>query len=99
MKGQVTVHSFKEVVNFFLENGVKYVLSERFCQDALENYFGRQRAIGRRRDNPSVRDAAYNAHNFLFDLLLSMFEAQLANLTTLMILHYQNEENNFLRTN
>ena len=39
---------------------MKYVLSERFCQDALENYFGRQRTIGRRRDNPSVRDAGYN---------------------------------------
>ena len=57
---QVTVHSFKEVVKCLLESGVKYVLSERFCQDALENYFGRQSAIGRRRDNPSVRDAGYN---------------------------------------
>ena len=57
---QVTVHSFKEVVTFLLENGVKYVLSERFCQDDLENYFGRQRAIGRRKENPSVRDVGYN---------------------------------------
>ena len=51
---QVTVHSFKEVVKFLLENGVKY------DQDDLENYFGRQRAIGRREDNPSVRDAGNN---------------------------------------
>ena len=36
------------------------MLSERFCQDDLENYFGRQRAIGSRRDNPSVRDVTYN---------------------------------------
>ena len=57
---QVTVHSFKEVVKYLLENGVNYVLSERFCQDDLENYFGRQRAIGRRKDNPTVRDAGYN---------------------------------------
>ena len=57
---QVTVHSFKEVVKYLLANGVKYVLSERFCQDDLENYFGRQRAIGRRKDNPSVRDVGYN---------------------------------------
>ena len=57
---QVTVHSFKEVVKYLLENGVTYVLSERFCQDDLENYFGRQRAIGRRKDNPSVRDVGYN---------------------------------------
>ena len=61
MKGiQVTVHSFKEVCKFLLQNGIPYILSERFCQDDLENYFGRQRAIGRRRDNPSVRDVGYN---------------------------------------
>ena len=57
---QVTVHSFKEVCKFLLQNGVSYVLSERFCQDDLENYFGRQRAIGRRRDNPSVKEVGYN---------------------------------------
>ena len=45
---------------YLLENGVTYVLSERFCQDDLENYFGRQRAIGRRRDNPSVKEVGYN---------------------------------------
>ena len=57
---QVTVHSLKGAIKFLLENGVNYVLSERFCQDDLENYFGRQRAIGRRKDNPTVRDAGYN---------------------------------------
>ena len=43
-----------------MNSGVKYVLSEKFCQDDVENYFGRQRAIGRRRDNPTVRDVGYN---------------------------------------
>ena len=57
---QMTVYALQEVVKFLLNNGVKYVLSEKFCQDDLENYFGRQRAIGHRRDNPSVRDAGYN---------------------------------------
>ena len=38
---QITVHSFKEVCKFLLEHGVPYLLSERFCQDDLENYFGR----------------------------------------------------------
>lgn len=57
---QITVHSFKEVCKFLLEHGVRYILSERFFQDDLENYFGRQRAIGSRRDNPSVRDVGYN---------------------------------------
>ena len=35
---QVTVHSFKEVCKFLLEQGISYILSERFCQDDLENY-------------------------------------------------------------
>ena len=57
---QITVHSFKEVCKYLLHNGVKFILSERFCQDDLENYFGRQRAIGSRKDNPSVKDVGYN---------------------------------------
>ena len=56
MRGlQITVHSFKEVCKYLLHNGVKFILSERFCQDDLENYFGRQRAIGSRKDNPCQR--------------------------------------------
>ena len=43
---------------FLLEQGISYIISECFCQDDLENYFGRQR--GHRRDNPTVREAGYN---------------------------------------
>ena len=57
---QITVHSFKEVCKYLLHNGDKFLLSERFCQDDLENYFGKQRAIGSRKDNPSVKDIGYN---------------------------------------
>ena len=57
----MTVNSFVEATRYLLkEGGVSYILSERFCQDYLENYFGRQRAIGRRCDNPNVRDVGYN---------------------------------------
>ena len=38
-----------------------YLLSERFCQDPLENYFGQQRSRGRRSDNPSVKETIHNA--------------------------------------
>ena len=31
-------------------------MSEKFCQDDVENYFGSQRAVGRRKDNPNVKD-------------------------------------------
>ena len=57
---QITIHSFKDVCVYLLEQGIPYILSEKFCQDDLENYFGRQRAIGHRRDNPNVRDVGYN---------------------------------------
>ena len=57
------MHTFKEVCNFLLKHGVPYILSERFCQDDLENYFGRQRAIGSTRDNPTARDIGYNDNN------------------------------------
>ena len=49
----ITTHSSIELVKFLLQNNVKYVLTERFCQDPLENYFGRQRSMGHRRDNPN----------------------------------------------
>ena len=58
---KLTVNSIIESVQFLLNNGVNgYVLTERFCQDPLENYFGRQRAMGSRKDNPSLRDIGYH---------------------------------------
>ena len=57
----ITVNSFVEATRYLLtEGGVPYVSSERFCKHYLENYFGRQRAIARRRDNPNVWDVGYN---------------------------------------
>ena len=43
-----------------LQQGISYILSERFSQDDLENYFGKQRTTGRRYDNPTVCDFGYN---------------------------------------
>ena len=57
---QITCYSLIECVTFLLQSGVNYVLSENICQDDLENYFGKQRAIGCRRDNETVRDVCYN---------------------------------------
>ena len=58
---KITVNSIVECVKFLLHNRIcGYVLTEKFCQDLLENYFGRQRSMGARKDNPSVRDVGYN---------------------------------------
>ena len=48
---QITVLSFKEACKLLLQQGIPYILSERFCQDGqddLETYFGKQHAIGHR---------------------------------------------------
>ena len=57
---KLTVHSSIELIKYLLSQNVRYVFTERFCQDPLENYFGQQRSIGHRKDNPSLRDFGYN---------------------------------------
>ena len=42
---KITVNSIIEVTQFLLQHQVKYVLTERFYQDPLENYFSRQRPL------------------------------------------------------
>ena len=57
---RITTLSLIECVKFLLGVGFSYVLTNKLCQDDLENYFGKQRAIGHRKDNPNVRDTGYN---------------------------------------
>ena len=56
---QISILSLKEVTPYLLRNDFSYVLSRKFCLDNLENYFGFQRAIGRRKSNPTVYDTGY----------------------------------------
>ena len=39
---------------------MEFVLTERFNQDCLEEYFGRQRSAACWSDNPSIRHFGYN---------------------------------------
>ena len=59
---KITVHSVIELVKFLIMHKVLYMLTERFCQDPLENYFGRQRSSGARKSNPSLYDFGYNGN-------------------------------------
>ena len=52
---KVTVYSAIEAIKFLLQEGTEFVLTERFCQDPLEEYFGNQRKLGRRNDNPDIQ--------------------------------------------
>ena len=57
---QITVKSVVQLTKFLLGEGFEGVLTERFCQDDVEEYFGYQRAQGRRADNPTAADFGYN---------------------------------------
>ena len=54
--------SLVECVKFLLRSGMPYVLTERFNQDNVEEYFGKQRSMGRRSDNPNMHQFGYNAN-------------------------------------
>ena len=57
---QITVKSVVQLTKFLLSEGFEGVLTERFCQDDVEEYFGYQRAQGRRSENPTAEDFGYN---------------------------------------
>ena len=57
---KITTYSSIELIKFLLNAGCPYVLTECFRQDPSENYFGRQRSMGHRKANPSVRYFGYN---------------------------------------
>ncbi len=44
---QITAHSAIEATKYLLSQGTEYVLTERFNQDPLEEYFGYQRKMGK----------------------------------------------------
>ena len=48
--------SFVDMTQYLLQQpGVDFILSAKLNQDPLEEFFGKQRAIGRRADNPTVK--------------------------------------------
>ncbi len=61
------VKSFVEMTKYILsetpaDNSESlYFLSERISQDPIENYFGKQRARGRRNENPNMHQSVHNA--------------------------------------
>ena len=58
----ITADSVIECVKFLLQDGMKFVLTERFNQDVTEESFGQHRSVGRRRDNPSLFQFGYDSN-------------------------------------
>ena len=57
---KITTNAIVELAKFLLSEGVDFVLTERFCQDEIEEYFVNQRQLGRRSDNPDIQIFGYN---------------------------------------
>ena len=57
---RITVSSILEIIPFLLENGLDFVLTEKFNQDCLEQSFGTHRSMGGRSDNPNVHRYGYD---------------------------------------
>ncbi len=55
--------SFVEMGKYLLSDTSDglFLLSERFSQDPLENYFGQQRARGGRNEHPNLQQCLHNA--------------------------------------
>ena len=49
-----------KAVNVLLQNGCIFILTERFCQDAEEEYFGIQKQLGITKDNPDMKKLGCN---------------------------------------
>ena len=52
---------FSICFSFLLSEGMEFVLTERFCQDTVEQYFiGNQRSLAGRSENPNLYEFGYN---------------------------------------
>ena len=54
------MYSIINIIKFLLHEGMEFGLTERLCQDVIKEHFGRQRSLGRRNDNPTVRQFGHN---------------------------------------
>ncbi|XP_062588177.1 uncharacterized protein LOC134249818 [Saccostrea cucullata] len=68
----MTVNSFIDATKYLLQQGVPYLLSQVFCQDPLEEHFGRHRGLGARHDNPTIHQFSYQENQLRMQRSLAM---------------------------
>lgn len=66
------MHSAVEVTKFLLQEGFEFVLTERFCQDPVEEYFRGQQKLGRHSDNPDIKTFGYNSNTLRMQRTVSV---------------------------
>ena len=57
---KISSYSLIEATKFLLNHGFDFVLTERLCQDIIEEYLGQQYALGRWNNNPHLHQFGYN---------------------------------------
>ena len=61
----ITVYSIINIIKFLLHEGMEFVLTEKLCHDVIEEHFDRQRSLGRKNDNPTVKQFGYNDNTLI----------------------------------
>ena len=59
----MTIISFKEATKYLLDNGIDFVLSNKFCQHPLEARFGMYRGLGQVSENPNLYTFCFPLEN------------------------------------
>ena len=72
---QITCKSISECVSFLLSERMEFILTERFCQDPLEEYFSNQRKIGGRSENPDIFQFGYNDSTIRTNAIFHILQA------------------------
>ena len=67
---KITVNSAIEATKILLQEGMSFLLTERFCQDTIKEYFGNPRKRGRS-DNPNIRSFGYNSNTIRIQRIVS----------------------------
>ena len=68
---KIISYSVVEATKFFLNEGVECVVTGRFCQNSVEEYFGSQRKIGRRNLGTTATQLEYSS---LYHVSLAILE-------------------------
>lgn len=68
----MTIISFKEATKYLLDNGIDFVLSNKFCQDPLEARFGMYRGLGQVSENPNLYTFGYQENKIRLQRSLAM---------------------------
>ena len=68
----MTVRAFIGVTRFLLSHGVSFVLSNKLCQDPIEEHFGRHRAMKRAVENPSLMEFGHQENSLRLQRQLAL---------------------------